>query len=326
MTLPRLLLVPAALSAMACTRADTGGWSAEVGALVDDLVEAHPKGPSNGRRPAVVFDFDQTMILGDLGFAAVAYQVRHLRYGFDPAVAGTAFPPEVARLFATVEPAPSLPPARSALEAAVLSRYDTIRSTQGVDAALSWLAAGLEGLTVEEARQLGRDVLAAGQAEPVCSRTWTGPDGTPTTWPSGIRVREPVRWMVDRLDAAGFEVWIVSASPEPLVEGAAEVYGIPPERVVGVRSAEAGGRLTAQVLPPLPYRQGKVEALKATLAARPALVFGDAWSDYEILTWADKGILLDRGQADLADAARKAFLTIQPPFEGEPDPRAACPG
>lgn len=307
---------------------DRQGWSSTAWGKVQEAIDL-PGGPNDARKPVAVFDFDNTLILGDIAFAAQRVQVEEHRFGFDPSAPSAAFPEDVAALFAAWNAA-STPEEKSAaqarIQAAVLGRYDKVRAAEGPEGGLAYLARLLEGLTPDEARQLGRDALAREMASQVCTLSLQGDGGTTVSYPSGIRLRPPLQAMLERLEQAGFDLWVVSASPEPLVQGAAEALGIPAARVIGVRTAVVDGKLTSELEKPLPWRQGKVDAIQARIGVRPALAFGDGWTDYEMMANADRAVLLDRGTSDLKVAAINAGVAIQQAFADEPDPQKPCGG
>ena len=310
---------------MAATPADTR-WSTSVEALVADATRAHEAAlRGEGPRPVAVFDFDNTLIFGDIAFAALPLLIAEGRLGFDPADPNGLLGPEVAGRFAALKVATG--PARVALVAALtwdlFHRYRSLTKTRSKEAALGYLVQLFQGLTPEETRGIARDALARATGEPLCWRTLSPPagvEGEPIRAQSGVRVRAALKEMVAALDRAGFEVWVVSASPERLVEGAAEAFGIPPERVIGVRSEEPDGRIGPKVLEPVTYRAGKRAAIEQRIGRRPALVFGDAWTDFEMLTWAERGVLVDTGDdAELRDALRPKGVVIQEPFGAKAD-------
>ena len=76
--------------------------------------------------------------------------------------------------------------------------------------------------------------------------------------------------LFDGLAAAGVEQHVVSASPEFFVQGAAESLGLPRERLHGIRVREADGLLTRELIYPVPFGDGKVELLRAIVAAAQA--------------------------------------------------------
>jgi HAD superfamily phosphoserine phosphatase-like hydrolase len=94
------------------------------------------------------------------------------------------------------------------------------------------------------------------------------------------------RALIRELRAAGCEVWIVSASNRWLIEAAAPHVGVEPRNVIGMSVLVREGRLTAEVEPPITYREGKVTALSQRFAEPPWLVSGDAMTDFEMLEYA----------------------------------------
>lgn len=108
--------------------------------------------------------------------------------------------------------------------------------------------------------------------------------------------------LIQALQGAGAEVWIVSASNQWIIEAAAPVMGVPVERVVGIRVAVEDGKLTDRVVAPVTYRQGKVEAIQKYIQQQPVLVAGDSMTDYEMLNY-----------------AKTLALVINPKDKGAPD-------
>ena len=96
-------------------------------------------------------------------------------------------------------------------------------------------------------------------------------------------------------------------------------HGVPPEHVIGVRSQLRDGRLTGQPEGIVTFRQGKADAILRAVGRRPALAFGDSWTDFEMLTSAERGVLIDRANQPLKDAlAGAGTVMVQPAFAGEP--------
>lgn len=94
--------------------------------------------------------------------------------------------------------------------------------------------------------------------------------------------------LIKRLQAAGVEVWIVSASNQWMVEAGAPALGVPLNRVVGVRLDVVNGLVTANIIPPMTFRQGKVDAIQKYINKTPILVSGDSITDYEMLRTASQ--------------------------------------
>ena len=91
--------------------------------------------------------------------------------------------------------------------------------------------------------------------------------------------------LIAYLNARGFEIWVVSGGPKWLAEAAAAKYfQIPAKRVIGVQTrVTSSGVVTAEVIPPVPFRKGKVQSIKLKLGARPDIVVGNSKSDAPML-------------------------------------------
>jgi len=71
------------------------------------------------------------------------------------------------------------------------------------------------------------------------------------------------------LEKLGVENYVVSANVEAVVRNAAPSLGIPRSRVRGARTETAGGLITTRILYPIPYGEGKVEAVRELVLSRP---------------------------------------------------------
>ena len=85
-----------------------------------------------------------------------------------------------------------------------------------------------------------------------------------------------------RLEKAGVENHIVSASPHFFVEPQADVLGLSRSRMNGIRVGIDGGRITTRIEHPVPYNEGKVETVRRIVNARAHGVavagFGNSYS------------------------------------------------
>jgi len=81
---------------------------------------------------------------------------------------------------------------------------------------------------------------------------------------------------------AGVENYVVSASIEALMRNTASTLGIPRDRIRATRVVLEGGRWTTKVVQPIPYGEGKVDAVQDIVRARPHGVaiaaFGNSYS------------------------------------------------
>ena len=266
------------------------GWSGEAQQMIRNLVATKAAEVLAGApRPVAAFDCDNTLIDGDISNATLVMRVG---------------PASVAKAYRQYE-----------------ELWESGRNIE----ACGYLAGLMGGMTFAEASALGRDALAKAEAQPRCMRHLpTGQGQGQIEMEQGIRIRKPMVSLVAYLQAAGWEVYVVSASAQPVVEAVAARYGVLADHVLGVRTALQNGRLTGEVLAPVTWRKGKVDALRTRTGRRPALALGDAWTDFEMLIDAEAAIIIDRGNASLRDAIRSRGGIIQPRFEG-PEVITQCP-
>jgi len=117
------------------------------------------------------------------------------------------------------------------------------------------------------------------------------------------RIHPEVRLVIDEARRAGHEIFVVSASPRPIVEAAAAIVGIPTTHVLAATAVLEGDRFAARVHRPIPYGAGKASALRTKLGAVPLLAaFGDNAFDAEMLAMSARPIAV-RPKARLLNLA-----------------------
>lgn len=127
-----------------------------------------------------------------------------------------------------------------------------------------------------------------------------------------LRVVPEMQELVAALHEAGWEVWVVTASAAPVVRCVSHHYGIEPHRIIGMSPVMGpDGRYTAEVLEPVTYREGKLEALRTCAHCDPTLAAGDSPSDLALLRAARHGLLVDRGNTALREEARTRGWWVQ---------------
>jgi len=89
--------------------------------------------------------------------------------------------------------------------------------------------------------------------------------------------------LLSRLQEAGVEVWIVSASNRWSVEAAAPYVGIDPSHVIAMSTEVVDGKLTDRIVQPSINAAGKVEAIKKHIGNRVDFVSGNSMSDFPML-------------------------------------------
>lgn len=137
------------------------------------------------------------------------------------------------------------------------------------------------------------------------------------------KVFPPVRYMIRALQAAQFEVWIVTASPEALYQGfLSDTFDIPITRIVGVKSEIHNGIVTEQIVFPVPQDEGKTRAIETFVQDRPLFVAGNSRGDKEMIEFSSDLKLIVNPDVHIAPgqvmsiaehAKRQGWLVIRTP-------------
>ena len=297
-----------------------GGWNDEVRQKLASWLEA---APASQRGPVAVFDFDNTCIRGDIGLAFFDYMITGLKIKVSDEI-WKQFPPDKReKIKAAWEAAEKLPAAERAqsTELATLRKlahqaYWSLCLEEQHEKCFPWQVRFYAGYTPEEITALAEEVLNQQLAQLLGSQQLrAGPDDQePAIMATGIRIHPEIQSLIELLGRRGFEVWLVSAGPQWVVQAGAARLGIPAQRVLGMRTRIEEGRLTTETEPPVTFRRGKVEAIEKFIGARPYLAVGDSWADADMLEFAEHALLIDRGYADLREKAERLGWAIQPVF------------
>jgi HAD superfamily phosphoserine phosphatase-like hydrolase len=95
-----------------------------------------------------------------------------------------------------------------------------------------------------------------------------------------------MRDLVSLLRKNGFEVWIISASPEAMYRPfLSRAFGIPVTNVIGVKSVVHGGAITGAIVLPVPQDQGKKEAVETFVQEAPLFAAGNSRGDREMIEY-----------------------------------------
>jgi phosphoserine phosphatase len=98
------------------------------------------------------------------------------------------------------------------------------------------------------------------------------------------KIYEPMRHFIRQLQAHGFEVWIITASPEAMYQKfLSRELGIPITHVVGVKSVVHGGLVTRRIVEPVPQDEGKKEAIETLVQEQPLVAGGNSRGDREMI-------------------------------------------
>lgn len=222
------------------------------------------------------FDFDNTLVRNDFGEAVMEL---FLSEGV-PAYKGDLsefFPRENAEEILEIRFRDS-----SRFRSLVLSEYESIQSKSGLEASYRWSSWIFSGHSPEELKKISKQV-------------WNDHASDPGS--HSVKIYKPMKELVDHLLSGGWDVWIVTASPQEIIASVSPLFGIPEERVLGMNLLLENGIHSSKIVEPFTYGTGKVERLKAATGAFADLAFGDSINDFPLLESAKgAGIFLDRGK------------------------------
>lgn len=93
-----------------------------------------------------------------------------------------------------------------------------------------------------------------------------------------------MRELLANLKEYGFEIWVLTASPELLYQQFVhEELGIPVDRILGVKSVIRNDTVTNTLVLPVPQDDGKADAIQTFIKARPLFVAGNSRGDMEMM-------------------------------------------
>ena len=212
-------------------------------------------------RPVATFDWDNTMMRSDIGDATMAWMLRHDLIlqppGRDWSVTSAALTPAArAALNAACDSAgepgrPLATRANAACTDALYAIYDDGKTPAGaaawthdvtltINEGYAWLARLLAGYTPAEIAAFTHDAYREASQAAVGATLTLGTHAGVTAY---VRIYPTMHDLVGALQGSGFDVWIVSASPQHVSEVVAHEVGIAADHVVGIRSVlEADGR------------------------------------------------------------------------------------
>lgn len=93
----------------------------------------------------------------------------------------------------------------------------------------------------------------------------------------------PMQTLVSTLEATGFSPWVVSGSPRWVVEAGARHFGISRDHVIGLSVRVENGRLTDEIIRPVPWKEGKAQRILQQLGRRPVIAAGNSQGDTQML-------------------------------------------
>ncbi|GGM58773.1 putative conserved lipoprotein LppF [Longimycelium tulufanense] len=236
-----------------------------------------------GPRPVAAFDWDNTVVKNDITDATLAWALRHDKILQPRSWKDTSkwLTPAADRALTTacgtsVPAGKPLPTSRNtACADEIMEIRGKSRTVAGEEAfagdwnhrrtvpAYAWIPQLFAGHTPGALRSFAKKARAEALGAPVGSTQTIGTH----TIAGYVRYYEQQKDLIRTLKAAGFDVYIVSASSEVIAEAWSGGVGIDREHTIGIRSAIRHGKLTTGIrgcgdVPDgqgevLPYRDGK---------------------------------------------------------------------
>lgn len=289
--------------------------------------------PAIGARHAA-FDLDNTSLRGDIGDALLLKLVVEMAYHGERDDLWALFPNpaarrELRRYWHRLHAQPVRPYAQPAEWGPELTDYvvlflrqyeQLLAGPDGKRVAYPWVVKLMAGMTADDVNRHLAELWKTEMARPETPLELVSQRYGTYTVDGGIRVRREIAQYVAQLQASGWEVWIVTASNVYAGRYAAHAFGVPADHVLGITPLPEGGgnaapegqaRLSMEVAQPVPYREGKVAALRAH-GVRARLAAGDSDTDFEMLADAEVAILVDRGKIPEVDLLGRNWIRRAP--------------
>ena len=304
-------------------------------------------GYNAAQKPVALFDWDNTVGKNDFGDAITFYMIKEGKVLQPPAqdwkqtsqymtdAAAAALTAACGTTVAAGQPLPTNTNTACADE--MLSIYiggvtSAAAPTPGAAAfaghnyrylepTYAWTAQLMAGYTHTEIQQFATAAIGPQLTAAVDSVQTVG---TRTTLNGWLRVYDQVKDLIAVTQSYGYDVWIITASPQDVIQTFSPMVGIPADHVIGIRSkTDANGKLTYRfegcgtvaddTQSMIPYIQGKRcwvnkvvygDTTAAAMQRRPdgmrqVFAAGDSDTDIEFLRDAQYRLVINRGKKEL---------------------------
>ncbi|EIE03436.1 HAD family hydrolase [Leptospira licerasiae] len=245
-------------------------WSSEIFSYLEENL--------TGRKfQTALFDFDNTLVRGDFGEEVMC---ELLRAGVPWIRSLSPFFPETA-ISEKMETLRKTNTQTFMVE--VWNYYESKIEKEGLEAGYRWSTWIFSGRSTQELQDTAKLVWEKNQKD---------------TNPEAVQAFHPMSELVKEFERVGTKIWILTASPAPVIQVVSEQWGIPKENVLGMRLIEKNGILSHELIEPFTYGIGKVEFLNLANGNQGYdIAFGDSENDFPMLSYVrSKGIFLDRGK------------------------------
>ncbi len=305
-------------------------WLLEVKTTLETLIQRYGKmsgsyNPAN--RPVAIFDWDDTAIFNDVGMGVFYFQIDELQFNFELEEFWNLIPPcynrEACRANyekirnLPVNEAKKLPAYRRYRKFFTKAIHDLWQSEGTAHLALLQVQL-MVGFSPEEIVLIAKKAIDLEMSMPCgfVSIQESDTDPNPITVAHGIRIYQEIRDLINLMQVHGFDIWIVTGACKYIVQPFAEMYGVPSNRVIGIEMAVQQGKFTEQPIEPVPYEDGKTDAIKKYIGKKPVFVAGNSQGDLAMMRYCeDTTLLVDCGDSYLQQKAVELGWLVQPQFE-----------
>ncbi len=236
-------------------RQDLDAWIASQGCTNDDY--------KPNKKPVALFDWDNTVSKNDFGDAITFWLVANDKVrqppmqdwtqtsGYMTAAGAAALTAACGTTVPAGDPLPTSTNTACADE--ILSMYIDNKTTGGLTAfgghdyrrmepTYAWTAQLMAGYTDAEVSQFA--TLAIGPQLTAAEGT-TQTIGTRTGLNGWLRIYDQTKDLIEVFQSQGYDVWVITASPQPVIQAFTPMVGIDADHVIGIRSTkDSAGKRT----------------------------------------------------------------------------------
>ena len=179
----------------------------------------------------------------------------------------------------------------------IWKRYESILKTEGMETAYRWTSFLFSGWSPDE-------------FESKALKVWNQKCKDKKIYPYA-----PMISLLEFLKLNHWTIYVITASPTIAIQSVLSIFGLEKNCVLGMNLKVEENKLSSVILDPYTYGNGKVEAYQNYSKNRLDLAFGDTRNDLPLLHFAQRGVLIDRGNQELRDECKALGIYIQPVFK-----------
>jgi phosphoserine phosphatase len=247
----------------------------------------------------VVFDLDGTLLHGDLGETVFYHLLLHDMELGDPR--NDPFMQSDSQIAINCR----------GRTAQILALYQALHHRGREERAYKLTARIIGRYSVEHVRKVAKGILEldVGPFDRKCRIELPNGGQLEYVLYYGARIRQRMVYLVRHLHSTGARIWIVSASPQPVVEGCGDLLGIPNSNVLAATVSRGNYKIIR-----FPWARDKAEVLREAGVVNPRIAFGNGLEDLELLLLAEHAVVMADGNSTLLDEANRRHWDVLEPM------------